>query len=545
MRRRWGFGLLIILICLAGSCRRQFQDGTAPAAGAQPEAFADSLEQLGHPIEFDELTDSENVRTAELEARLNENGQERSGHMPVPLGRVTAQTIWGARSDIRGRIGLFDRFEAGYRTDRTRRSAFITMSRWGPVGFAAAGNVRATFGEGLVLGSRDPAASPLASGTRRGDLLIRPSLSLWEQTRGLAAGLQIGQPGLPGLEALLKTGVLMWARYEPSSKVWQREGWLTTSLTWKQWWWGAAVGFPMASGCDMDPAGCLLPRALTVAVKKELSGGSAGPTSGGRTGLSAEVARLGQDVFFVLGGSGRARYRSRWHCRFFKQPAPRGYGGSANGLLTVLKTMTGGSCRLAGRMKGLNTSLHIYDGLVRSNTEMTHYRRIYVSIGGRPFSRRHRLKSVLSYYEKRQTRASLFFLIPESRYSAWTEGRFGLQWDDDPTSFITHRLRTDCRVDDRFRLVGVLLSVSARLRFQSGEAEWRVTNYSLEPGRSGYVSRPGIGTFEYLSVVYKDGSDISLRIKFRLRPAFELIGYYGRPWGREPRFYIGGCLAGE
>ena len=317
------------------------------------------------------------------------------------------------------------------------------------------------------------------------------------------------------------------------------------SLTHGRWWWGVAAGFPVATRSDHESEDRPPPRAFSVAVIKELANDPGGAKSSGRAGLSVEVARLGQDVFFVIGGSGRARHRGRWYARFFKQPAPRGYGSSANGLLWVSKTVAGGTCRLAGRIKGLKTTLHIYDGLVRSRTERTHYRRISGSFEWRPRRSEHRLKSVLSYYEKRQARASLSLLIPESRDFAWTEGRFGLQWDYKPNSFIDHRLRTDCRFDDSFHLVGLLLSVSARLRFRSGEAEWRVTNYSLESGRSGYVSRPGIGTFEYLSVVYKDGSDISLRVKIRLRPALELIGFYGRPWGKDPRFYVGGRWTGE
>ena len=50
---------------------------------------------------------------------------------------------------------------------------------------------------------------------------------------------------------------------------------------------------------------------------------------------------------------------------------------------------------------------------------------------------------------------------------------------------------------------------------------------------------PGIGSFEGLSSVYGSGSDVALRFRLRLNGALSLTGYYGEPWLKEQRVYLG------
>jgi hypothetical protein len=408
----------------------------------------------------------------------------------------------------------------------------------------SAGNVRAGFGEGLLLGSRNPDATPLAAGTREGDLRVSPSLSLWERIRGAAASFKIRLNRRADDHTELFIGGLGWDRYETSSKARQPEGWLTISFTKGRWWLGSLAGFPLARPIGQDQANLPPPRAWSLAVKRTMSDLKSDSSPGGRAGLSLEIARLGPDLFFVAGGSGRSRRSGRWTCRLFRQPAPRGFGGSASGLEWVTRTIQGASCHLAGRLKRINTCVYLYSARSGSGKETTHYRRLAGSVSWRPPGRKHRLKGGVSFYIKRRAKANLSTLLPDLRISEWGEYRIGLSWEYSPNQFINNKIRIDSRLDEGFRRAGLVAGVFSRLCLGGGEAVLSVTNYSLETGRSGFLVRPGIGSFEYLSVVYGDGSDISLRIRYEIRPSLIITGFYGQPWNKEPRMYVSGCWKG-
>ena len=92
----------------------------------------------------------------------------------------------------------------------------------------------------------------------------------------------------------------------------------------------------------------------------------------------------------------------------------------------------------------------------------------------------------------------------------------------------------------RFRRTdGALLTVSSAATSGRAELAWRISAYDIPVGRVGFISRPGIGTFEFFSSVYGRGSDVSARARLAVSKVIRLEIYVGAPWGKHPRTYLG------
>ncbi|MCZ6767536.1 MAG: hypothetical protein O7D32_11470 [bacterium] len=92
----------------------------------------------------------------------------------------------------------------------------------------------------------------------------------------------------------------------------------------------------------------------------------------------------------------------------------------------------------------------------------------------------------------------------------------------------------------RFRRTdGVLLTLASTAMSGRVELSWRMSAYDIPAGRVGFISRPGIGTFEFFSSVYGRGSDVSVRARLAVSKAIRLEIYVGAPWQKHARAYAG------
>ena len=91
----------------------------------------------------------------------------------------------------------------------------------------------------------------------------------------------------------------------------------------------------------------------------------------------------------------------------------------------------------------------------------------------------------------------------------------------------------------RWRADGLSIVVTARADLGRLQATGQVAAYSLGKSQGLFISRPGIGNFEMFSSVYGRGSDIALRLCFKLTRALSLLVYHGEPWLKEQRTYLG------
>ncbi|MCK5406342.1 MAG: hypothetical protein KAJ37_02755, partial [Candidatus Krumholzibacteria bacterium] len=104
---------------------------------------------------------------------------------------------------------------------------------------------------------------------------------------------------------------------------------------------------------------------------------------------------------------------------------------------------------------------------------------------------------------------------------------------------LSHTVVVDYRPRQRWRADGLTIIVTARADLGRLRASGQVAAYSLAKGQGVFISRPGVGSFEGFSSIYGRGSDVALRFRLRLKEGLSLVGYYGEPWLKEHRTYLG------
>jgi hypothetical protein len=123
------------------------------------------------------------------------------------------------------------------------------------------------------------------------------------------------------------------------------------------------------------------------------------------------------------------------------------------------------------------------------------------------------------------------------------EVRFHARLTGSSRGEFSHTIALDYRPGQPWRSEGLSLSVATEVAWRRLEAAWQLTAYAMAPGQSRLVTRPGVGTFEWVSWVYGTGSDVALRVRLRVTRDLALTGYYGQPWLKDERVYIGAQLA--
>jgi hypothetical protein len=103
----------------------------------------------------------------------------------------------------------------------------------------------------------------------------------------------------------------------------------------------------------------------------------------------------------------------------------------------------------------------------------------------------------------------------------------------------SHAVVVDYRPGKRWSSDGLTVIITAKADLWRLQATGQVAAYSLAAGQGVFISRPGIGSLERLSSVYGAGSEVALRFRLRLAEGLCLLGYYGEPWLRERRMYVG------
>jgi hypothetical protein len=98
-----------------------------------------------------------------------------------------------------------------------------------------------------------------------------------------------------------------------------------------------------------------------------------------------------------------------------------------------------------------------------------------------------------------------------------------------------HRLRADYFPG---ATRGFLLAIAGNWRSERFRFDWALAGYGLE-NRRGFIARPGPGPFESFSSVYGRGSDVAVRARIRITRRLTCTVYYGEPYEKPSRFYVG------
>jgi len=183
-------------------------------------------------------------------------------------------------------------------------------------------------------------------------------------------------------------------------------------------------------------------------------------------------------------------------------------------------------------------TLSLIVGQLVSSLERKPYRRLRIALSGRT-RRSASWECSLYRVEDNQHIYPTDVLVREGteRSARETRVRFVLGLNSDRG--FSNRLRVDYVTGRRRGSDGVLVSFGSRFDTGRFEAQSQVSASSITPGGRGYVTRPGIGSFEFFSTVYGGGSDVSVRLRWRLLDGLSVLVYHGAAWLKEKRTYIG------
>lgn len=469
---------------------------------ADVETFgADAVETLQEIADAEGFTDDnadalaaphpDDARTAAEGAAAPHADDTRPRH-GEPDGHLEARVYGGHRSERSARAS-WHFASAGVRDVDGRRSAFVTLSDLGALRQVHAGRAHVRFGEQLVLG-RGFGSYPTAYATSAaGALSWSPSLSAFSGVDVVATTLRTGALSLQSVvarapDATRSAWLALTADARPPGRFSVLAGWP-----------GTVAGRPRMLAVAGQLHGAGLSFTWECAVDRTRVFGAA----------RIAAPRFGSAAFFhapVLTSADEPLVH------FLERP------GAVRGVLVDWRRIAG--FRLAGRV--LLTT--------RADADASRIRRqVWLSThGGR------QLRWKLSLYHLSETDESLARAVPQvattvSRH-ATTRLRLDIEFGDRSSR---HRMRAD--IVER----GVVVAAGSRLEAGRVTAEWRAAAYALPPGRPAWVTRPGPGPFERFSSVYGRGSDLGVRIRFRLFSHSLLEAYYGRPYLNAARFYVG------
>jgi hypothetical protein len=466
--------------------------------GDEPETAADALSELG------------TVNTG-AETRV---AKPRATPRDGLRWRVTA--IEGYRSDLRAVIEKPGRFSLGLRAYGDSKVGYVRLGGWGPLRSIHVGHLNARMGERLVLGrslGMYPVTSPSPA---RNGLAVTPSLSRWFGRTGIDVELRGG--------ALTANALLVGTsdRLDTSDPgaLW---------ITLRGWSRGVRAG--VTYGEELAPTGgSRLPGVVSV---------YAGYRSGG-VESSGEVARYAAaPPFLAFRVSDTGRNRSlRWKILCFRAPY---FSSTTDPLLNLRspeRTNLGARLDLTVGRSARRLTLSLIVGQLVSSLERKPYRRMMVAFSGRT-GRSTSWECSFYRVEDNQHIYPTDVLVREGieRSAGETRVRFVLGLN--PDRGFSHRLRVDYATGRRRGSDGVLLSFGSRFDTGRFETRWQVSAYSITPGGRGYVTRPGIGSFEFFSTVYGGGSDVSVRLRWRVLDGLSIVVYHGAAWSKEKRTYLG------
>ena len=509
-----GLAAVLCLLCQTACSPRHTAARSVPAgdsSSSQIVVHGDSILSLENALTLDDIPAEAiaEIPNADLERRADNTARKnRRGHTRVSTDVLV---VHGPRSDINGRLRLGSLASAGCRSDGRSTLGFVQLRRWRLIRNVIVGNMTLRMGERLVLGRGFIGYSMLTAPGVGNGVTAAPSLSRWSGRPGLAVEL--------GTERWMGQAVLIgetMGRFEPAM-LWLSAGYRLASSR-----LGVTVGTPSGR--------------MTATRNRDATVVSAYASyRGDGLEVSAESATWSRaHTCFALRLS--QRHSPRWSVRYYHAAK-----FSAGTNPAVDPTPNGDVLRgavAAARVRYKGTSLRITASLGSrdSASERRRFRRATVSARRTRGAARWEASVALLG----DTRVGPPGVLGEAaQTTSDREIRFRGKVVLTAGPRLSHTVVVDYRPGQRWRADGLTIIVTARANLGRLEAKGQVAAYSLGKGQGVFISRPGVGRFEGFSSVYGRGSDVALRFRLRLKRGLSLIGYYGEPWLKEPRTYLG------
>jgi hypothetical protein len=510
------------LVVCAASCspRRALNSvsaGDSVAVMATPWDEEDSLLVVEDALAGSE-TPVEDI--AELPTPAAETNTRTSGNRgrpgPKPR-RITADvtTIVGTRREVKGTVGSTNTLSVGFRSNGMSTLAYLRLGPWWVVRSAVVGNMTLRMGERLVLGRGFTSYPLLTTGGVREGIRAAPSLSRWSGRSGVA--VTVGADSWDAHAILLGTSQA-FPRLHPTML------WVSARSRFRVEQIGLSIGRRIARTVnDATPH----PKTTVMSLH-------ASHRTRGLEGSGEYVRWFPGESYFALRLLRRGALR--WSIRYYRAPL---FPSSANPAIEptpsgmVLQGVTVDTSRPYGSTKA---RLVISLGSRRSAIEKQRFTRTVLSVSGK--SRGFDWEGSLLTLEEIETHFPTDVIVHTSSvntaHKIRLRARAGIA-----SGGLSHTVTLDYRPGRRWNSEGFSLTVGTGVNVGRLEARWQATAYSLASGQSRLITRPGVGTFEWISTVYGTGSDVSVRVRLRLWHDLFLLGFYGLPWLKEGRAYVG------
>ncbi|UCG52412.1 MAG: hypothetical protein JSW58_02345 [Candidatus Latescibacterota bacterium] len=450
--------------------------------------------------------------------------RDRSNTKPGDPGiswRVTG--VGGSGSDLKARAEGGGVFTLGLRMSETSPTVgYVTLGRWGIIRSVHVGVMNVRMGEKLILGRRLGRYPVTATGSVRDGMVVSSSLSRWFGRPGVF--VEMGKGGARGR-------LLLAGASDDTALIRPRTLWLSLYHNAKRVGVGVAVGEQL-EGLDGARYGSQRSRPAVVSIQTAFR---ARPIES-----SIEIARyMGSRLFVALRVVDRNRKRAlRWRILCFRAPY---FSSSVDPLLDLRppdRTNQGARLDVSLARSPVRTSFLLMTGQLRSPLERMPYRRLMVTVSRRS---RHSVFWECSLYrvDEIRYRYPSDGLTKEADNSRNRETKFRATLGVDNEGRFSHRLRVDYLPGHRRPAGGVLLSLASRLVAGDLEMQWQLAAHSLVPGQRGYIARSGVGPFDCFSAVSGRGSDVSVRLRWRVWKGVTVTAYHRTTWSKTGRTYLG------
>jgi hypothetical protein len=512
--------------CGPGAVRRPaLPRGNAPSAAAP--AAADSVESYEEVLLQGVARDEAEAAAIAAEAGGagaaglpgSGGGARRAGQSPRGgLGRyrVDFESVAGYRASERlnatwrrGPGAGATLFRASLRRDRGRYGGFAELRGLGPVRRVVAGGIRASFGEGMALGVRGvPFGSPKAARGSTPNAGATPTASIWGRNTGGAVTFAVGRH---------EATAALWLDPDGEASMW---GWWTRRS--QSGVFGAACGSRLSD------------RGGDAAVFAEHTRGA------GK--LAGELCLLRSRWFAAV--RTQVRGAATWDLALFSAPVPGGFSAGDLAPGDEIRRQSGCALHRTQVHNGVTTRLSLHGCVRRTGGSDLIRRRMEASIRGRAGARGGRSPGTWSLAVGGEDASELELpqSIVENRRETKRSRRGWLRcgWTGATDAAFHQRYRLSARVDERGggTVVGTVAWIFTVRLF---EASCQVDSYEVTSGHTGYVLQPGLAGPEAVSVVSRSGTDVSARVRLRLR-AVRLSLYWDRRWGKPARWYVSAAV---
>ncbi|UCH83383.1 MAG: hypothetical protein JSW50_13130 [Candidatus Latescibacterota bacterium] len=512
-----GWAVVIVVTFMVTGCRPspprdRLQD---PAVGV------DSLTGLDH-LEPDGDGNSETVsdQLSDVERRQNDADRPPATSRRQRSKRLRWQltAIAGYRKNLSTVIAIPGVLACGFRSTGDSELGYVRFGGVGPIRSVHIGHLNARVGERLILG-RSLGMYPVSSiSAVRDGFTVSPSLSRWFGRTGV--GVEIGS-------GPVTVNAVMVGQRNPTGApdtIDHRALWITVRAGFKSVWAGAAVGQDMARSVGQRAPGAL-----------SLFGGySSGAVSG-----SGEIGGYpGSPPYVAIRLSDGIRTPLRWKMLVFRSP----YLSSTTDPMTRFgapdKTNHGVRLDATVGRPARRLTMSVIAGRVISPLDRKPYRRFLLGVSGhlKPTAvwqcSLYRIDERCQVYPGRGVWRTV-------SGTATSETRCRISLRVTPHRAVSHSLRLEYATGRRRGSDGVLASLGSRITVMGLALAWQVSAYSITPGGRGYVTRPGVGSYESFALVYGKGSDVSVRLRCQLAGGLNLLLYHGAVWTGQKRTYAG------